>query len=135
MKLVINWASALSGQQLELAAMEAAWAHAKARQAQARSSRASLLGAAGAYVTATWRLGWTTGTYHEVVTRDGSVLDLLLVPPRTAFRHVDDDWAISIAASTSVPAFTHGVTAEAKLCVAWGPSATGIGADTLHPPG
>ena len=82
--------------------MARAWLFAQSAVAKSKRPSLSAGGAAGSFIAALSRVGWRSPSYHTVVTRDGTFLDLLAVAPRTTLQYLVDDYSVVASAASDV---------------------------------
>ena len=101
-KPIMAWVSTIWDTQALDHVMAKAWAFAQTTMAKTKRPSLSLGGAAGSFVGALRRIGWRTPSYSSVITRDNTVIDLRKVAPRTVLQYLNDDYAITAAASSDI---------------------------------
>ena len=99
-RTVMQWASAVWDAAMCPRVMQHAWRYALRRAIETGKPSISAGGAAGALIDAVSQVEWRMPSYNSVRTREGIVLLLDQVPPRTVFRFLQDDYAI-VSASRS----------------------------------
>ena len=76
--------------------------HAQSRVSASNRPQTSSGGAAGTYIAALSRIGWSSPAYNAIRTRDGTILQLDQQAPKTILRFLQDDFDIVFAAATTV---------------------------------
>ena len=100
--------------------MARAWMFAQSTVSGSKRPSLSAGGAAGSFIAALSRVGWRSPSYHSVVTRDGTILNLLNVAPRTTLQYLVDDYAVvASAASDVVSRLTGGPTDQGGGYARW----------------
>ena len=82
--------------------MARAWLFAQSAVAMSKRPSMSAGGAASSFIAALSRVGWRSPSYHSVITRDGTTVDLLAVAPRTTLQYLVDDYSVVASAASDV---------------------------------
>ena len=97
-----TWTSEVWMSRVPTRTMERAWMHAQSCVSTSSRPQSSSGGAAGTYIAALKRVGWSSPAYNAVRTLDGTILQLDQQPPKTVLRFLQDDFQITFAAATAV---------------------------------
>ena len=99
-RTVMIWASAIWDAAVCPRIMQHAWRYALRRAIETGRPSISAGGAAGALIDAVSQVEWRMPSFNSLRTREGTILLLDQVPPKTVFRFLQDDYAI-VSASRS----------------------------------
>ena len=99
---ILTWTSEVWQGRVPTRTMERAWMHAQTRVSTSNRPQTSSGGAAGTYIAALRRIGWSSPAYNAIRTRDGTILQLDQQAPKTILRFLQDDFDIAFAAATTV---------------------------------
>ena len=96
------WVNALWDSMAVDRCMAKAWVHAQSKVAKSQRLSLSAGGAAGSFIVALSRVGWKSPSYKSVMTRDGTIIDLGNVAPRTVQQFLADAFPILAATSSDI---------------------------------
>ena len=101
-KPVATWAQAIWDRKVPRATMQASWLHASRTSVASTNPSVAAGGAAGAFIAAIQRIGWSSPTCEHVKTLDGTVIDLTQIALYTQMQYLREDFGIVTAADTSL---------------------------------